>query len=284
VSSPPPASIAIPTRGRPAYLEVTLASVAPQAQRAGAELLVICDGPDPLSAEVADRHGARTITLERPQGLNAARNRAAREARAELIVFVDDDIEAAPGWLEALLTGASACPAHGVFGGPIRARLEGGGPRACGREGAPISALDLGGTDRDAELVWGANLAVRRSALALAGEFDERLSGRGDEEEWERRFRARGGRIRYLAGACVEHRRTPEDSTLRALSTAAYHLGRTARANDERKGQAPGLGGELRTLGGCLGHAARRRCAIGLVLAAHTAGRLRQAISESHAP
>ena len=50
----------------------------------------------------------------------------------------DDDIDAPPGWLDAYISGAEAYPDYEVFGGPIRAVLEGGGPRACGRESAPI--------------------------------------------------------------------------------------------------------------------------------------------------
>ena len=56
-----------------------------------------------------------------------------------------------------------------MFGGPIRAALEGGGPRSCGRESPPITTLDLGGADRDVPLVWGANMALRRRAVERAG-------------------------------------------------------------------------------------------------------------------
>ena len=129
-----------------------------------------------------------------------------------------------------MLAGARDQPDVDVFGGPIRALLEGGGPRACGREPAPISTLDLGPADRDAEYVWGANMAVRRRAFERVGTFDESLAGRGDEEEWERRHRAAGGRIRYLAAAGLDHRRTAEDATVIRLSRAAYALGRDGAA------------------------------------------------------
>ena len=49
----PFASIIIPTRERPGYLAVALASVAPQAQRAGAELIVVDDGALPANSELA---------------------------------------------------------------------------------------------------------------------------------------------------------------------------------------------------------------------------------------
>ena len=276
----PTASIVIPTRNRPGYLEVTLDSVMDQARTAGAEVLVVLDGRDPASEAVAARHGAGCVVLERPSGLNAARNQGVRASTGELIVFLDDDVRAEPGWLHALLAGAHHAPGYDVLGGPIRAELEGGGPRACGREAPPITTLDLGPADCDAQYVWGANMAVRREAFATVGAFDERLAGRGDEEEWERRYTALGGRVRYVAGARIVHRRTREDAGLPALARAAYALGRTARANDVRKRAAPGLGAELRVLAGCAWHTARRRCALGIVMGAHSAGRVREMAAE----
>lgn len=269
----------IPTRARPHYLEVALASLGPQAAAEGAELLVISDGPDPATAAVAERQCARLVSLHAPAGLNAARNEAVAAASAELIVFVDDDVEVPPGWLAAFLKAADEAHDYDVFGGPIWPKLEGGGPRACGREPAPITTLELGTGDLDVELVWGANMAVRRRAFALAGLFDETILGRGDEEEWERRYRATGGRIRYVAGAGLHHRRTVADSTVSRLARAAYGYGRSARRYDGRQGEAPSLRSELRTLAGCVWHVLRRRCAIGIVLVAQTAGRLREALT-----
>jgi GT2 family glycosyltransferase len=280
MSSSPTASIAIPTRARSHYLDVTLASIVPQAAGAGAEVLVISDGVDAPTESVARRHGVRFVSLPEPRGLNAARNRAVEEAAGELIVFVDDDVDAPPGWLEAWLAGVRAAPDREVFGGPIRARLEGAAPRACGREGAPITTLELGDEDGDVSVVWGANMAIRRAAFERVGRFDESLNGRGDEEDWEHRYTRDGGRIRYVAGAGLDHRRNAADSRMRSLATAGYALGRTARRHDVRMGRAPAWRAELRTLIGCMWHVVRRRCGVGLVMIAHTAGRLREAIGE----
>ncbi len=271
-------AVVIPTRDRPEYLEVTLASVAPQARAARAELLVVSDGPDSAAEAVARRHGAGFLSLPQPAGLNAARNAAAARLGG-LIVFVDDDVQAPPGWLDALLEGVRAAPDHEAFGGPIRAQLEGGGPHVCGREPPPITTLDLGPEDRDVPLVWGANMAIRATAFARVGRFDESIFVRGDEEEWQRRLTATGGRIRYVARAGLTHRRTASDSTVGSLSRAAYGHGRAARRYDARKGSAPPVRAELRTLAGCAWHAVRRRCAFGIVFGAHTAGRLREAVS-----
>jgi glycosyltransferase involved in cell wall biosynthesis len=278
------ASIVIPTRRRPGYLEAALASVAPQAHRAGAEIVVVSDGEDPATEAVAARHGARLSTLAAGAGANAKRNAGVAQARGELIIFIDDDVEAPPGWLEALLAGSGAAPEHDVFGGPIRARLDGGGPRACGREGAPITTLDLGPADCDAELVWGANMAIRRRALDLVGPFDPAIDGTGEEEEWQHRFLARGGRTRYLARAGLDHRRVGGDAGVRSLARATYLRGRSARRYDVSKGTAPGIVGEVRTLAGCAWHVVRRRCLGGVVLGAHQAGRVREALSREGGP
>ena len=280
----PTASVVIPTRARPAYLDVTLGSVMPQARELGAEVIVMSDGPDEATAERARAHGARLEALDSARNLNTARNAGADAAGSELVVYIDDDISAPPGWLQAIIDGARANPDADVFGGPIHARLEGGGPHACGREPAPITTLDLGSDDRDAELVWGANMTVRRRAFERAGRFDESLADRGDEEEWLRRLSAAGGRIRYLASAGLEHRRAPSDATVAALSRAQFALGRTARRNDVRKAAAPDLAKELRVLAGCGWHTIRRRCAYGIVMGAHSAGRIAEARRPRPAP
>jgi glycosyltransferase involved in cell wall biosynthesis len=280
VPDEPTASIVIPTRRRPEYLDVALRSIAPQAAELNAEVIVVSDGDDVATRDVADRHAARLIAVDPPRGANASRNAGAAAAAADLIVFSDDDVEAPAGWLRAILAGAGSAPDIDVFGGPIRARLEGGGPRACGRESAPITTLDLGPVDRDVALVWSANMAVRRRALERVGPFDESLHGRGEEEDWERRYTAMGGVIRYLAAAELEHRRSADDARVGRLARAAYALGQSARAYDVRKGVAPSLPAELRVLAGSAWHVARRRCAVGLVLVAHAAGRLRALLAE----
>ena len=278
----PPATIVIPTRERAGYLDVELASIAPQATAAGAELLVVADGPDPASVATAERHGARVLALPAPMGLNGARNRGWREAHGELVVFVDDDVRAPAGWLPALLAAAAATPERDVFTGPIRAVLEGGlvARRSCGREQPPITALDAGPADKDVTVAWGANLAIRRAALETVGGFDETIEvGGGDEEEWQERYRSTGGRVRYVAAAAIEHRRAPQDATLRALARAQYHRARAARRHDVRRGAEPTLAAELRVLAGCLWHTVRRRCANGIVMAAHALGRVRETLA-----
>ena len=172
---PPTAEIIVPTRDRAGYLDVALATIGPQAAAAGVGVTVVDDGPDRATRAVAARHGVRYLAHVAPQGLNAARNTAIAATDAVLLVFVDDDVAVRPGWLDALLAAADACGDEvGVLTGPIHARFEDHPLRACGREGPPVTAMDLGPADTDAERAWGANMAISSSAIERAGGFDER--------------------------------------------------------------------------------------------------------------
>jgi GT2 family glycosyltransferase len=282
-----PASIVIPTRERLGYLEVALASIVPEAELAGVEVLVIDDaGASPAARELSERLGARYLPHTRPLGLNVARNSGVEESSGELVVFVDDDIRACAGWLAALLQAAQRHPAVDVFTGPIRAHLEGRAPRGCGREQPPITTLELGGEDTEARFAWGANMAIRRSALERVGPFDVELEYGGDEQEWQERLRALtpGASVLYVAGAAVEHRRAGDDARLGALCRGAHARGRAARRLDVRRGQGSSLHRELLTLAGCLAHVIRRRCPAGLTMVAHSAGRLREGLHEWRRP
>jgi GT2 family glycosyltransferase len=275
------ATVVIPTRGRPQYLAVALRSVLAQAE----DVLVVVDGPDPPSEAVARAGGARVVVHDAPRGLNAARNTAIAHGDADLIAFVDDDVEVRPGWLEALLRAAVDEPDVDVFTGPIFARFEDHPFRTCGREGPPVTFLDLGAEDVDAPHAWGANLAIRRSAFDRVGLFDESRELYGDEQEWQDRLRASARpRIRYVAAAALDHRRAGDDARLGALARAAHRRGQASRRYDVFKGTPPSLARELATFAGTLAHGARFRCMNGPVLAAHQAGRLHAALRSAPDP
>lgn len=281
------ASVIVPTRDRPGYLRVALESLAAQDLGSGAyEVLVVDDAPSAATREVAGevaRHtSARIGYVERQgePGLNSARNTGIVAAEAEFVVFVDDDVEAPAHWLRELVEGRRRHPGYQVFGGPIKLRLEGSRLRMCGREAPPITNLDAGLRDREIDLVWGANMAAGRDAFELAGPFDPGVRYGFDENIWERRLRAAGGNIMYLARAGLVHRRDRRDARLRALVRAAYRRGRHLRAFSVHAGHAPSRARELRNLVGCVFHTFRYRCGNGILLTAHSAGRLYESLAE----
>ena len=139
--------------------------------------------------------------------------------------------------------------------------------------------MDLGDGDRDVPRAWGANLAIRASAFASVGEFDpHRNCWSGDEEEWEERLLRAGGRIRYVAGAGLDHRRSAADATLRALARPRTGADARRATTTSTSTAPPPRPPRLRVLVGCLWHTLRRRCANGPVMAAHSWGRLERAL------
>ena len=282
------ASVIVPTRARARYLGAALESLV--SQDAGPdryEVVVVDDGPDPETRAVTQRVAedtrvrVRYVEREGVPGLNSARNTGIAAAATEFVVFVDDDVEAPPGWLRALLAGRRRHPEALVLGGPIEVRLEGFRLPLCGREPPPITALDAGPADREVEVVWGANMGIDRRAFELAGTFDPGVPYGFDEDMWERRLRERGGHVMYVADAGLVHRRDAADSRLGPLMRAAYRRGRALRAYSEHRGQAPPAARELRWLAGCFLHTFRYRCGNGLLLTAHSTGRLAELLSRA---
>ncbi|WP_210491561.1 glycosyltransferase family A protein [Patulibacter sp. SYSU D01012] len=277
----PSVAVAIPTTGRPAYLDHALASVMPQARELGAEVLVVDDGPSAGTRAVAARHGARCVTHPRRRGLNASRNAAIAATDADLVCFLDDDVEVVPGWLHALQAAAAAHPDADALGGPVRVRLEGRPPAPGDARLPPISAL-VREPDEDGPIdrLWGANLAVRRSAVARFGPFDpSHTMPSGDEEEWLRAVLAGGGHVRYVAAAGVWHRRAGRDATTRALSRAQWHRGHAARQADLRAGRAPGAAREAVAVARNVAGLLRHRDPAHRWTTAHAAGRLHEALT-----
>jgi GT2 family glycosyltransferase len=295
----PAVAVVVPTRGRSDSLQAALATIVPQARAAGGEVVVVDDAGANGTGSAFE--AVRVVTHPHPLGPNAARNTGILATTAPLIVLTEDDIEVPEGWLATLLAAADAAPDVEVFGGPIRGRVD--GPwRQCGREWPPISSLDRGPADRDVDLVYAGNMLVRRSAIERigpfadslglygAGEASRRVAGArdgsapaagfyGDEEEWQERYRAAGGRIRYIAAARVDHVRRGEQARLPALARAAYARGRVARRWAASRGTAPPLPAEARVAAGAVAHALRFRCFNGWLWTATAAGRTAEALT-----
>lgn len=92
------------------------------------ELVVIDNNSDPpLVAAELDAGRGLPVRLHREprQGLGMARRAGVLEARAEVLVLVDDDNVLQADYLERALAIARAEPGLGAFGGIARARIEG---------------------------------------------------------------------------------------------------------------------------------------------------------------
>ena len=150
----------------------------------------------------------------------------------------------------------------------------------CGREPPPITTLDGGREDREIEVVWGANMAADRRAFELAGMFDPGVPYGFDEDMWERRLRAAGGRILYVARAGLVHRRDHARLAPAAADAARpTGAGATCAPTSSTAAGARSAPRELRVLAGCVLHIFRCRCGNGMLLTAHSAGRVREMLA-----
>ena len=99
-------SIITPTHNKAALLERTLRSVREQEYPSGDfEMIVVDDGStDQTPAVLASHtpaHGFKTIKQEVNHGRARSRNLGLAQAEGELVVFLDDDMELVPGFLQA---------------------------------------------------------------------------------------------------------------------------------------------------------------------------------------
>jgi succinoglycan biosynthesis protein ExoM len=126
--SAPIISIVLPTQRRNASLARALRSALAQAGVAPSrlELVVVDNDAQPTARDlvqsIAEAAPFPVRYVHEPQsGVANARNAALAAAAGDFIAFLDDDEEAPPGWLAALLDVQSRWDADVVFG-PVRAR------------------------------------------------------------------------------------------------------------------------------------------------------------------
>lgn len=177
------------------------------------EVLVIDDGCTDRSIELITGFPVTVIDMGSNQGLAAARNRAYKVARNELIASIDADCEASPTWLEELLHGLPGDCA-GTGGKTIEAKQE----HRADRWRAHHMPLHWG--DKavvNPKVIYGANQLFRKSAIFRVGLLDtskvveDYKIGFEDLELARKLYRA-GYKLFYNPKAVVYHLRkdTPE--------------------------------------------------------------------------
>lgn len=243
-------SVVIPTLNRAPSLALTLQSLIAQQYPAGLwDVLVADNGSTDNTREVTEAviRGNTGLNLgyvyEPVPGLLSGRHRGAMETRGDILVFIDDDIDAHPGWLAAVAR-AFEDPAVHLVGGRNLPRYEVSPPawldefweptpyggRMCGW----LSLLDLGDRTMDVDpgYVWGLNFAIRRQTLLEAGGFhpdciDKSLQHwQGDGETGlSDKLRAAGRRAVYQPDAVVYHRTPASRLTVEYFENRAFYQG-----------------------------------------------------------
>jgi glycosyltransferase involved in cell wall biosynthesis len=229
--SSPLVSVCVAHRDRPAYLRQAIASLEAQDYK-DLEIIVVDDAStrpealaylDTLEPALA-RRGGKLIRLRQNAFPGAARNRAAREARGEYLLFMDDDNFAKPNEVTVLLQVARHTGAEIVS--CFRDVFEGENPPDP-RPASTLRWMFLG----DAlsvgvfENYFGdTNSLVRRDKFLALGGFHENW-GVGNED-WEFMARAvlAGCRLEVVPEALVWYRLNRNEPTVNRTTPA--HLNR----------------------------------------------------------
>lgn len=201
-------SVIIATHARPASLARLIASLAPGLASGTREIIIAENGTPTPTQLVAE--GVALKHLHEPRaGKCRIQNRAIADAAGEILVFLDDDLTVAAGYLDAV---ESFFDTHREFAGmkgrilPAEDPDEKVGPMAVYLD-LPIA--DDGDNVIEVRGVLGANMGFRATALRQVGPFDERLGpgagGHEEETEMSARLRRAGFRIGYAPKALVYH-------------------------------------------------------------------------------
>jgi O-antigen biosynthesis protein len=214
----PRASILIVTHRRVDRLVGCLASVRKHVStEVPYETLVLFNGT-PVSARERVTPALRADTVFANgvnHGFAAGNNRLAALARGDFLVFLNDDTEVQPGWLEALVETADVRATVEAVGSRILhpdGKLQEAGSIVW-RDGSTIGVgrgLPAGSRRydylREADYVSACSLLVRRSTFERIGGFDERyFPGYVEDVDLCLTIRALGGRVLYQPRSVVVH-------------------------------------------------------------------------------
>jgi GT2 family glycosyltransferase len=194
--------------------------------------VVVVDNTDEGSFSLAHRADERIrVVREGRPGLSRARNTGIRNARHDILAFIDDDVTVDGGWMRAIASALKDESIAGVTGLVVPAELETQAQRefewyggmSKGRErrlicGAALSAWRAIGVQ---QFGVGANMAFRRSVFQQVGSFDEALGGGtatlgAEDLDFFHRVLREGLTLCYEPAAQVRHRHRRTVTELRS--------------------------------------------------------------------
>ncbi len=213
---------------------------AAQERRSGAEVparmeIILVDDAstdDSVAFVEANYPEVQIVRLARNSGLAVACNAGARAAAGDLLVMLNNDTEAEPGWLAALVAAAQANPQAGAIASKMllfdrRDTLHNAGD-LMGADGIPrnrgVWEIDRGQYDAQPEIFGGCGGGVmyRRAAWEQAGGFDERLFMYLEDVDLAWRLQLAGWRAVFAPAARLYHHLSATGGGV----LASYYVGR----------------------------------------------------------
>jgi GT2 family glycosyltransferase len=228
------------------------------------DVLMVVDHNERLLARLRERHRGdplvRVVPNAHGKGLSGGRNTGARQARGEIVAFLDDDAMAEPDWLAVLAAGYDDPAVMGVGGRTLPVWASGRRPGWYPEEfdwvhGASYRGMPVG--QARVRNVLGGNASFRRSAFAIAGGFPDGIgrgvggstgAGAGGGEETELCIRIQQAspeaQFRYDDRAVIHHQVSHERERFRYLCRRSWAEGLSKARVTARVGSADGLATE----------------------------------------
>jgi glycosyltransferase involved in cell wall biosynthesis len=190
------------------------------------EILVIdnhsTDHTELAVKDFADKASVNVKYLfERTQGKSFALNRGIKEAKGEIVAFLDDDMTVDKSWLEAVIEAIRQYPEAEGFGGRVLISWPIPKPSWVITEGpyknidGTVGYRDCGDADEDflrlKSLPTGGNMFFRKSVFANGHSFREDLGpagqkmGFGEDREFCLKVLSQGKKLFYISKAIAYH-------------------------------------------------------------------------------
>ncbi|MBU1652759.1 glycosyltransferase, partial [bacterium] len=219
----PLVSIVIPVRDNLQFTEKCLASITASPPAASYEIIVVdnssTDGTGAFLSAKAATGELSFITNSPPRNFAASCNIGAQQAKGKHIVFLNNDIEAFPGWLDALVEVAERPEQIGAVGakllypdGTIQhagvafhyfIKLQKYGPYHLFRK-LPHTSPAVN-KEREFQVVTGACLLTPRELFHAAGGFDEKYVNCFEDVDYCLRLRSMDYKVIYTPKAQLIH-------------------------------------------------------------------------------
>ena len=222
VSATPTICVLVVNWNRLELLRACLASLSAQTH-SSFEVCVVDNGSSDGSADFVESIipqfpvRLRLIRNQFNIGFCAANNKGIRATENELIVLLNNDAEAEPGWLEALEAAIRTSPEIGMVASKILVWEDPTRIDKCGHliypdgqnRGRGSGQVDRGQFDRVQHVLWpdGCAAMYRRAMLEDVGDFDEDFFAYADDAELGLRGRQAAWECLYTPHARVRHHR-----------------------------------------------------------------------------
>ena len=186
--------------------------------------------------------------IETNQGLSFARNRGIKEAKGDVLIFLDDDAFPRPDYLSTITSVMSSHPEINCFGGEIVPQFEDEKKPEwlCDWNLSWVSGLKMSGGLKEFSKKYpiGANMGFRKVVFEICGLFNTSL-GRskgnlmgGEEKDIFQRIGNAGFKIYYIPGIDVIHMIPPSRTSLEYVARLGLGVGMSERIRCKALGPA----------------------------------------------